>query len=100
MSARRYQARLRLMRAGPHHGNSANEKSSGARPSGGERASLTRARPPLAGRIAERPIAELDLQSLGLAAAVDLDVRGLAGLEASDRIREVVGVRDRRVTDL
>src|SRR3954453_22034862 len=51
-------------------------------------------------RIAERTVAELDLDDLGLAVAVDLDVGHLAGLELGDRGREVVGVDDRLSADL
>src|SRR4051812_41958840 len=49
---------------------------------------------------AERALGELDLERLGLAVAVDLDVGGLAGLEAGDRAREIVRARDRFVTEL
>src|SRR3954447_21699591 len=46
-------------------------------------------------RIAERTIAQLDLERLGLAVAVDLDVGGVGRLEAGDRARQLVGGGDR-----
>src|SRR3954464_15207802 len=49
--------------------------------------------------MAERTIAQLDLERLGLAVAVDLDVGGVARLEAGDRARELVGVGDRLAAD-
>src|SRR4051812_13106750 len=54
----------------------------------------------LAGRIAERAFGELDVQRLGLAVAVDLDLDRVAGLEAGDRVGEVIRVRDDPPTDL